>query len=131
MNRTYKDLANDIVKQVCDDYVESQLKLMGIKTVRSDSGEVIYKKRTNELSERGVVQERRMVIECLNFLTSDWCERLYPSMDGVKIVEHLNEQVKNIVDKFNKIEEERIKNLKKRGPKEGSRKGIKQHETEK
>lgn len=117
MNRTYKDLANDIVKQVCDDYVESQLKLMGIKTVRSDCGEVTYKKRTNELSERGVVQERRMVIECLNFLTSDWCERLYPSMDGVKIVEHLNEQVKNIVDKFNKIEEERIKNLKKRGPK--------------
>ena len=102
----YMEMANAIVKQACEDYVKSQLKLMGIKkTFNEETGEYVYKEKYIK-NEETLVDLRRMIIDCIVFFKSDWCDRLSPEMTGQRLINFLNDCVRSDVAAYKKQQEE-------------------------
>lgn len=120
-SKAYQDLINGIVEQACCDFINSNLKIYGIKRDKKEDGTIIYKPRTCKLSEKDKIAANRMIIDCVGFFKSRWFKRLRPGIDGEKLINTLWEHVDTIILEFEKQEEERIKTLKKRGRKKGQK----------
>lgn len=121
MEKGYMFLADGIVKRACEDFIDSSLKLLRITRVKTEDGKVIYKKLGYKLKADSEKEANRMIIECVNFFESDWFTVLKPKMDGKNLVRTLQAHVDGIVAEYEKQEKERIKTLKKRGNKKGTK----------
>lgn len=104
----YLEMANAVVLQACEDYVNSQLKLMGIKkTLNEETGKYEYRVRyKRNLKDETIVNLRRMIVECITFFKSDWCERLSPNCNGQRLINLLNDHVRNDVAECEKQQAE-------------------------
>lgn len=103
----YLEMANAVMEQACEDYVKSQLKLMGIKKVFNEK-KGIYEYKNNYIKcEETTVKLRRMIIDCISFFKSDWCERLSPTFNGQELISLLNERVRADVNAYKEQEAEK------------------------
>lgn len=109
----YLEMGNAVIEQACNDYIYSQLKLMNIKKkVNPETGEVTYSERyrgDRKMKDKNITNCRRMIIDCIVFFKSDWCIRLSPNCNGQKLINILNERVKQDVADFEKQKEELLK----------------------
>lgn len=106
----YLEMANGVVQQACEDYVNSQLKLMGIKkTFNEELGKYVYKESNHIYNEETTIRLRRMIRECIMFFKSDWCERLSPNYNGQVLINLLNDRVKDDVAAFKEYKEKILK----------------------
>ena len=102
-----REMAHDIIKQACKDYVKYQLQSMGIvRKVCEGTGEVTYKKETLNLGStegrKTLKNIRREILDLLAFFRSDWFANLadYSGFESENIISRLNALVKKYIAEF-------------------------------
>lgn len=102
-----REVAHDIIKQACQDYVEFQLLSMGIvRDFKKGTGEVTYTKKVLNLKkadDKKIMKKlRNEILDLLSFFRSEYFENLadYSGFDGDRIITRLNMLVRKYVDEF-------------------------------
>lgn len=102
-----KELAHNIIRQACQDYVKYQLLSMGITRVeKKTTNEVIYEKKSYDFkSDEGrktLKKIRKEILDCLDFFRSEWFEQLagLSGFNSDRIITRLNALIKKYVDEY-------------------------------